>query len=80
MRVTKVISTEERIMRFIVADTMYAKRRALRLSQKDLGNLVGVSTVMINHLESGMINLRLDTLVRIAKCLKMDIILEFKNL
>lgn len=80
MIVFKEVSEDEKAMRIFVANKIYERRRKLRLTQVELGNLAGVSAPLINHLESSNLNLRLDTLVRVAKCLKMECKLSFKEL
>jgi transcriptional regulator with XRE-family HTH domain len=67
-------------MRSLVGNKIYERRRKLRMTQRELGELAGVSATLINHLENASINLRLDTLVRIAKYLEIDLKLKFKEL
>ena len=53
-------------------------RRALRLSQADLAVRAGVSKRMLERLESGAANPRLDALVRV--CLAMGLVEGFEQL
>jgi predicted transcriptional regulator len=80
MTIFKEISAEEKEVRSYVANKIYAHRRKLRLTQAELANLAGVSAPLIVHLENSNLNLRLDTLVRIAKYLNMECKLDFKEL
>lgn len=48
-------------------------RKAQKLTQKELGERMGVSVSAVNRYESGKINNSVDMLERIADALNMDI-------
>jgi transcriptional regulator with XRE-family HTH domain len=61
-----------------IADHVAERRRALGLSQTDLGDLVGTTQSAIARLESGCRPPRIDTLLRIAEALDCDLAVELR--
>jgi transcriptional regulator with XRE-family HTH domain len=62
-----------------IAGQVAARRRARRLSQADLAELVGTTQSAIARLESGGRPPRIDTLLRIANALDADLHVELHD-
>jgi transcriptional regulator with XRE-family HTH domain len=61
-----------------VADQVAAQRKANGLSQKELAELTGTTQSAIARLESGGRPPRIDTLLRIAEALDVELIVDLK--
>ncbi len=58
-----------------IIQQLQAKRKALRLSQKELGNKLGLPQSHISNIESGKTDPRLSTLIDMANLLEMELTL-----
>jgi transcriptional regulator with XRE-family HTH domain len=59
--------------RRIFGETIRAKRKESGLSQEKLAETAGLSTVFISRLERGIESPSLDSIVKIAKALKLRV-------
>ncbi|MDF2096645.1 helix-turn-helix domain-containing protein [Aquibaculum arenosum] len=56
-----------------IAGTLKAARRRKRLSQRALGELVGLPQSHISRIESGGVNLQLASLIELARVLELEL-------
>ena len=61
-----------------IADQVSARRRQLGVSQQELAELTGTTQSAIARLESGGRPPRIDTLLRIAKALDAELVVEVR--
>jgi transcriptional regulator with XRE-family HTH domain len=61
-----------------IADQVSARRRQLGVSQQELAELTGTTQSAIARLESGGRPPRIDTLLRIAKALEAELVVEVR--
>ncbi len=65
--------------RNIVAEKLRKARKAAGLTQKELGNLMGVTRQAITRIESGNQGLTVETLLTVAQALKFDLMIELRQ-
>ncbi len=58
-----------------VSNALKAAREAKKLSQRDLGTRVGVPQGHISKIENAMVDLRLSSLIAIARSLDLEVVL-----
>ena len=58
--------------KFHLARCVSARRHAMKLSQEDLGFRIGMSQGYISLIESGRVNLTLETIAELANALELD--------
>lgn len=58
---------------------MAARRKALKLSQKDLALKLGISQNRLSQLETDPARLTLDRLIALANLLGLELVLQDKN-
>ena len=62
-----------------LADGVRSRRRALRLTQRDLADLSGVSERFIRELEHGKVTVRLDALSAVLLALGLELRAELRS-
>lgn len=62
-----------------LADDVRSRRRALRLTQRDLADLSGVSERFIRELEHGKVTVRLDALSAVLLALGLELRAELRS-
>lgn len=58
-----------------IAQAIRTARRAARISQRELGRRVGLTQAQISRFESGLVNLRLSSLVALARGIGLEVML-----
>lgn len=53
------------------------QRKKIKLTQKEFGVLVNFRTATISDIESGKVNVNIETLEQIAKALNIGLVIEF---
>jgi DNA-binding XRE family transcriptional regulator len=72
------LAFEERNLRKSLADAVIARRSALKISQRSLAKLVGISTRDICHIEQGKANPTLTTQVKLLSALGLKLEISSK--
>ena len=62
-----------------LADDVRSRRKALRLTQRDLADLSGVSERFIRELEHGKVTVRLDALSAVLLALGLELRAELRS-
>lgn len=73
----KLLERVEKINELI--DTVTYERMLQGLSQRDLAELTGIKQPMIARFEKAEMMPRIDTFIKIASCLNLDIKIVYKN-
>lgn len=60
----------------ILGQTIKRARSEQHLTQKDLADLAGVAQPTISDIETGETNVRMETLLKLASVLKLDIFIQ----
>ena len=55
-------------------------RKKIKLSQKDLGAKIGVPQSHISKIEKGVVDLQISSLIEIARCLNLELMLIPRSL
>lgn len=63
-----------------IAKTIGNRRASLRLRQEDLAEMSGVATKTIHSVETGASNPSLETLLKLANILGLEIVVQVKKI
>lgn len=63
-----------------IAKTIRSRRESLHLRQEDLAEMSGVATKTIHSVETGSSNPSLETLLKLADILGLEIVVQIKRL
>lgn len=63
-----------------IAKTIGNRRASLRLRQEDLAEMSGVATKTIHSVEAGTSNPSLETLLKLANILGLEIVVQVKKI
>jgi HTH-type transcriptional regulator/antitoxin HipB len=63
----------------ILGQTLKAERQRMKLTQTELGNLVGLKQKTVSEAENGSPGMRIDTLYRLLSGLNLDIVLQLRT-
>ncbi|MBO0952931.1 helix-turn-helix domain-containing protein [Fibrella forsythiae] len=72
------MSAEQQDIKRQVANLIREARKAKGLTQKELGDMIGVAESTFSRFEKGGQNLTLDTLQRISVALGVSLFIDFK--
>lgn len=63
----------------ILGQTIKRARTEQHLTQKDLADMTGVAQPTISDIETGETNVRMETLLKLASVLKLDIFIQTRQ-